>query len=190
MTKPRNRTGLAGVVLAGVVYLAFAQNVFQVQGVVQEGFMISQAGYGVDGDMIKVRGSVRALLGTKKPVAIVEDDRDDRVQIGENLHFLLGETPVLSFSGGGALIEYLARNPSDDARPGLILLDLHLAKLDGLQLLEFLHTRKELADIPVIVISGTQDSQKVRDAFAHGARAFLPKPLSRWDLAHILTGRG
>lgn len=152
--------------------------------------MITQAGYGVDGDMIKVRGSVRALLGTKKPVAIVEDDLDDRLLIGQNLHFLLGETPVLSFPGGNALIQYLASNPSEEARPGLIILDLHMVGLDGLQMLEFLHSRKELADIPVIVISGTCDSQEVRDAFAHGARAFLPKPLSSWDIAHILSGKG
>jgi two-component system, response regulator len=135
----------------------------------------------------KVLGSIDAVLGTKRPIAVVDDNGDDQFFLRRELNFLFGEMPVITFANGAALLHYL-QDHYEDERPWLILLDLHMAGMDGLRTLEFMHGREGLDDIPVVVVSGTLDRREVHAAFGYGARAFLPKPLSRWDFIRILNG--
>ena len=132
-------------------------------------------------------GSVHAVVGTKRPIAVVDDNSDDQFFLRRELNFLFGEMPVITFPNGAALLHYL-QDHYDDERPWLILLDLHMAGMDGFRTLEFLHSRKGLTDIPVVVVSGTLDKREIHAAFGYGARAFLPKPISRWDFIKILNG--
>jgi CheY-like chemotaxis protein len=131
-------------------------------------------------------GSVQAVLGTKRPIAVVDDNNDDQFFLRRELNFLFGEMPVIVFANGASLLHYLQEH-YDEERPWLILLDLHMAGMDGFRTLEFLHARKGLNDIPVVVVSGTLDKREIRAAFGYGARAFLPKPISRWDFIKILN---
>jgi light-regulated signal transduction histidine kinase (bacteriophytochrome) len=68
-------------------------------------------------------------------------------------------------------------------RPGLILLDLNLAGLDGRQVLEHLKGDAHLRSIPVIVFSTSDNPKDVQSAYAHGASGYLLKPvdLSRFE---------
>lgn len=141
---------------------------------------------GKNGDTVK-RGQVSALLGTRRPIAVVDDNSDDQFFLRRELNFLFGEMPVITFPNGAALLHYL-QDHFDEERPWLILLDLHMAGMDGFRTLEFLHARKGLNDIPVVVVSGTLDRREIQAAFGYGAQAFLPKPISRWDFIKILNG--
>ncbi len=145
---------------------------------------VMQAGRGGDKGAL---GSIDALRGTKRPIAVVDDNSDDQFFLRRELSFLFGEMPVITFANGAALLHYL-QDHCDDERPWLILLDLHMTGMDGLRTLEFLHGRKALNDIPIVVVSGTTDKREVHAAFGYGARAFLPKPLSRWDFVKLLNG--
>jgi CheY-like chemotaxis protein len=136
----------------------------------------------------KVHGTVPTPADTQRPVAVIEDDRDDRALLRKDLNFLFGERPVISFADGALLLQYLEDNPSYQARPWLILLDIHLAGASGLRWLESFHSRPDLADIPVIAVSGDANPGEVREAFIHGVRAFLPKPVSPQDIAGVLRG--
>ncbi|TAL38783.1 MAG: response regulator [Alphaproteobacteria bacterium] len=133
------------------------------------------------------RGRVNAMLGTRRPIAVVDDNSDDQFFLRRELNFLFGEMPVIAFPNGAALLHYL-QDHFDEERPWLILLDLHMAGMDGFRTLEFLHGRKGMNDIPVVVVSGTLDRREVQAAFGYGAKAFLPKPISRWDFIKILNG--
>jgi CheY-like chemotaxis protein len=131
-------------------------------------------------------GAVQSLLATKRPIAVVDDNSDDQFFLKRELRFLFGEMPVITFPDGAGLLHYL-QDHYDEERPWLILLDLHMAGMDGFRTLEFLHSKKLLSDIPVVVVSGTLDRNEMRAAFGHGAKAFLPKPISRWDFIKILN---
>lgn len=134
-----------------------------------------------------ISGQVNALLGTRRPIAVVDDNSDDQFFLRRELNFLFGEMPVITFPNGAALLHYLQDHFGEEL-PWLILLDLHMTGMDGFRTLEFLHARKGLNDIPVVVVSGTLDRREKQAAFGYGARAFLPKPLSRWDFIKILNG--
>lgn len=138
----------------------------------------------------KVAGSVSAVEASARPVVVVDDNLDDKEFLRHELGFLFGETPVITFFSGNALIAYLQAHPQPRDLPRMILLDLHMTGIDGMRVLEFLHTHKKFADIPVIVVSGTNDSAKIHAALAAGAQAFLQKPVSRRDIIDVLHGRG
>lgn len=68
-------------------------------------------------------------------------------------------------------------------KPGLILLDLGMPKMDGYQMMEELRADKALRDIPIVVISAWTAVTHRERAMAAGANAFITKP---FELAHIL----
>jgi CheY-like chemotaxis protein len=63
-------------------------------------------------------------------------------------------------------------------RPHLILLDMHLPDIDGLELLRHLQADPETAEIPVIVVSADANGARIDQAVAAGARQYLTKPVN------------
>lgn len=138
----------------------------------------------------KVAGSKSDVDDAARPVVVVDDNLDDKEFLRHELGFLFGETPVITFFSGNGLIAYLQDHPRPRDLPRMILLDLHMTGIDGMRVLEFLRRSPKLASIPVIVVSGTDDTTKIRAALAAGAQAFLQKPVSRRDIVDVLHGRG
>jgi PAS domain S-box-containing protein len=73
-------------------------------------------------------------------------------------------------------------------QPDLILLDLYMPELDGLTTLNLL--RETAPDIPVIVISGTDDIRDVVEALRHGASDYLTKPILSLDVLRHAVSNG
>ncbi len=63
-------------------------------------------------------------------------------------------------------------------RPSLILLDMHLPDIDGLELLRHLQADTETAEIPVIVVSADANGARIDEAIAAGATHYLTKPVN------------
>jgi two-component system, response regulator len=63
-------------------------------------------------------------------------------------------------------------------RPGLILLDIKLPKLDGHEVLQELKRDERLRTIPVVMLTTSRESQEVSACYAAGANGFVSKPVS------------
>lgn len=121
-----------------------------------------------------------------RPIAIVDDNIDDQLFLKREVRFIFGSAPILTFQNGADLIRHLRLLGECEAKPWLILLDLDMPQINGFKTLEILRKDTSTSDIPVVVVSGTLKQQDVHDSFEHGAKAFLPKPVSRQAFAALL----
>ncbi|MHC4598528.1 MAG: response regulator [Planctomycetota bacterium] len=62
-------------------------------------------------------------------------------------------------------------------RPGLIVLDLHLPKMDGHEVLKRIQEDENLRDIPVAVLTSSKEDEDIIDAFYHQAKCYITKPI-------------
>jgi CheY-like chemotaxis protein len=69
-------------------------------------------------------------------------------------------------------------------RPDLVLLDMQLPDISGLELLRHLKTDDDLADIPVIVVSADATTARIQEALTLGAAHYVTKPV---DLRRFLA---
>ncbi len=91
---------------------------------------------------------------------------------------------TLSAANGETGIEIALTTP-----PDLVLCDIGLPGLDGFSVLQRFQSVDELADIPVIFLSGQADAQMVRTGMAQGADDFLTKPFSVPELLRVIKVR-
>jgi CheY-like chemotaxis protein len=62
-------------------------------------------------------------------------------------------------------------------RPSLILLDLKLPRKSGIEILEWLSTRPDLKDVPIVVLTSSAEAADIRSAYRLGAKAYIVKPV-------------
>ncbi|PIB34732.1 two-component system response regulator [Reichenbachiella sp. 5M10] len=109
------------------------------------------------------------------PILLVEDDKVDQMTVKRGLFHLKMENELIIKQNGLEALEYL--NDKSNTRPGIILLDLNMPKMNGI---EFLHEVKKDAShqlIPVIVMTtSTQDQDRI-DSFQEQASGYMVKPV-------------
>ena len=71
-------------------------------------------------------------------------------------------------------------------RPDLILLDMHLPDISGMDLLRHLQADEHTSDIPIIVVSADALAQQIAEAFEAGCTHYLTKPVSVSELLAVL----
>jgi CheY-like chemotaxis protein len=106
-------------------------------------------------------------------VLIVDDDDADAMMIEEAL---IGSPVVLQrATDGQAALELLAQEGS--RRPDLILLDLNMPRMGGLQTLTRLKADADLTTIPVVVLTTSDASPDILASYSQHASAFVTKPM-------------
>lgn len=116
---------------------------------------------------------------------------DDEAHIGRIIKIKLEQGPFrvsLAFDGQEA-IDILERENGAD----LVVLDLMMPKLSGLDVLDHMRSRPEWAEIPCIILTAAGEAKYEQDAREGGATEFLTKPFSPkklYGLIAQLTGVG
>jgi len=105
-------------------------------------------------------------------ILIVDDDEVQRKVVGK---FLADENYHLEFAIGG--IEAL--NTLRKLQPDLILMDIVMGELDGIETTRRLKTMPQFASVPVIMATGKSEGISVRDSMKAGATDFVVKPFDR-----------
>lgn len=117
----------------------------------------------------------------KQTVMVVEDFEDNRFMMRRLLE-MSGYNVVEAINGEEA-IEIALRE-----RPGLILMDLSLPRVDGLAATRRMRQHSELSDIPIVAVSAHDTSDFHAEALAAGCNDYVTKPIDFDDLQELLKG--
>ena len=112
-------------------------------------------------------------------VLLVEDDPGDVLMTKEAFEHYKLRNVLHVVTDGEQALHFLRRTGgyADAPRPGLILLDLNLPRLDGLEVLAELKADPALKVIPVVILTTSQAQQDVLRSYALHANAYVSKPV-------------
>jgi DNA-binding response OmpR family regulator len=113
--------------------------------------------------------------------AWIVDDDDEMSHAVKLMLQLLGFTVETHRDARGA-----AKNLLTGPRPQVIVLDINMPEVSGIDFLEFLRMREELNDLPVVMLSSETTDVQVDEAMDLGANAFVFKPVTIEELEKAL----
>jgi CheY-like chemotaxis protein len=112
---------------------------------------------------------------TAKTVVVVEDEVDAAEMFGEMMR-VSGFRVVKCYSSGPAL------SVITETMPDLVILDVMMPDISGLEVLRFIRQDEKLAKIPVIVVSAKSMPADIKVGLDAGASVYLTKPVGFLDL--------
>lgn len=119
------------------------------------------------------------------PIVVADDDRAARELVVRLFRKLNLVNPILTAEDGRQAIDILQK-----AMPALVLLDITMPRSSGLDVLSYIRTDERLADVPVIMLSGTSDLAHVDAAYSMGVVSYLVKPVGFVALRDIVHELG
>jgi two-component system response regulator len=123
---------------------------------------------------------------------MADDDEDDRELTRDALQDERLADEMRFVVDGQDLIDYLRREgryadtSADTPRPGIILLDLNMPRKDGREALAEIKSDASLREIPVVVLTTSNDETDVKQTYALGANSFITKPVTHTGLIDVM----
>jgi CheY-like chemotaxis protein len=117
-------------------------------------------------------------------ILICDDDADDRMLTQQALEDAHVANAVHFVADGEQLLDYLyqrgeyAGETGKAPRPGLILLDLNMPKMDGREALKVIKEDETLRDIPVVILSTSALDADIARSYKLGVNSFITKPVT------------
>jgi len=116
-----------------------------------------------------------------KNILLVEDNPDD---VELTLHALKRNNilnPIIVMRDGQEAVDYLFRTGKNAGAehddPALILLDLKLPKIDGIEILRMIKKENKLKKIPVVVLTSSKEERDVVESYDLGVNSYIRKPV-------------
>ncbi len=126
---------------------------------------------------------------------MADDDEDDRLLTQD----ALAESRVLNelyfVEDGVELLEYLERkgkfeDKNSSPRPGLILLDLNMPRMDGREALQAIKGNSNLKGIPVVILTTSKQEEDMVKGYDLGAASYITKPVTFDGLVELMKTLG
>jgi len=131
-----------------------------------------------------------------KPVTIVmiEDDEGHARLIERNIRRSGVNNEIVPFTDGTAAVNYLFGKDGEGLdRRGealLILLDLNLPDMTGIEILRQVKANKYLKCAPIVVLTTTDDSQEIKRCYELGCNVYITKPVNYESFANAIRQLG
>ena len=127
-------------------------------------------------------------------VLIVEDDDGHARLIEKNLRRASIENEMLRFTDGQQILDFLFRRGEGRKREQyasyLLLLDIRIPKMDGIEVLRQVKQDEELRKVPVIMLTTTDDPREVEVCHNLGCSNYIVKPVDFNKFAEVLSRLG
>ena len=113
-------------------------------------------------------------MKNNNPVLLVEDDQVDAMTVNRAFSELNIPNEVVHKVNG---VEGLAYLHSVKTKPGLILLDINMPKMNGIEFLQRIKSDEELCKVPVVVLTTSNDQRDKIDSYKFGVAGYMLKPV-------------
>jgi len=120
----------------------------------------------------------------QKPILLVEDDEIDAMTVERALKEI-NVTNQLYIAGDGEEGLALLRDPGRDM-PCLVLLDLNMPRMDGIEFLRVVKADEILKPIPVVVLTSSSEEQDRAESFGLGVAGYMLKPVNYRQFVEVV----
>ncbi len=115
------------------------------------------------------------------PVVLVVDDDEDNIRIVSTILLARGYEVRLARDGRGA-VESIRQQ-----RPDLVLLDVMMPGMDGMQVLDHIRADPRTTSLPVILVTAKTADQDLLDGYRAGAQYYVTKPFTSRQLLYAIS---
>jgi CheY-like chemotaxis protein len=127
-------------------------------------------------------------------ILVAEDDAGHARLIEKNLTRAGLNNSILRFDNGQSVLDFLFRRGAGPQRaadtPYLLLLDIRMPQVDGVEVLRQIKQDQELRKIPVIILTTTDDPREVERCHSIGCASYIVKPVDYNKFAEAIKGLG
>jgi CheY-like chemotaxis protein len=119
-----------------------------------------------------------------KPILLVEDDHVDVMTVRRALQEIHVTNPVLNSENGEEAMKFL-RDPAND-KPCIILLDLNMPIMNGIEFLRLIKKDELLKRIPVVVLTTSEEQPDKIKSFDLGVAGYMAKPVDYRQFVELM----
>ena len=109
------------------------------------------------------------------PILLVEDDLIDAMMVKRALKDLKITNKLIHRENGEEALNYLKSNIG--SKPCIVLLDLNMPRMSGIEFLEIVKKDAFLKSIPIIILSTSSEHQDLLDSYSHSVAGYMVKPV-------------
>jgi CheY-like chemotaxis protein len=129
-----------------------------------------------------------------RPILLVEDDPGHVLLIEKNLRRACVLNEIVKLEDGGKAVDYLFNEgeyaSGNNPAPLLILLDMNLPVLSGLQVLERIKAAERTRKIPVVMLTTTDSPQEIDRCYELGCNIYIVKPVNYVKFSEAIRNLG
>ncbi len=134
-------------------------------------------------------------MSTERVILLVEDDPDDERLTIRGLRKAGIANPIAVAHNGAEALEWLHGTGSHAGRdaaapPAVVLLDLKLPKVDGLEVLRRVRAEERFHGLPVVVLTSSAEERDVVESYRLGANSYVRKPVQFGEFAEAVRQLG
>ncbi|AOB31420.1 chemotaxis protein CheY [Bordetella sp. H567] len=118
------------------------------------------------------------------PILLVEDDTVDAMTVKRALKEISVANPLVRCENGEEAIAYL-RDPANDV-PCIILLDLNMPVMNGIEFLHVIKKDEQLRRLPVIVLTTSEEQQDKINSFNMSVAGYIAKPVDYRQFVDVM----
>jgi CheY-like chemotaxis protein len=123
-----------------------------------------------------------------RPILIVEDNAMDLDLTVQAFHEHGIANPIMSCRDGEEALQYLKEHhsPTDSQLPILVLLDVRLPKVDGIEVLRAARSHPVWRMVPIVVLTTSRENRDIETAYGLGVSSYIVKPVDFLAFADVV----
>lgn len=127
-------------------------------------------------------------------ILIAEDDEGHRLLIKRNFEKAGICNNMRFFEDGQAILDFIQSKNIESEHPNgesyLLILDINMPKVTGIEVLEYVKSQENLKKIPVIMLTTTDDPREIDSCYALGCNSYITKPVAYEDFIKKIRNLG